>query len=69
MIFVFPQIYTVDVADELEQYHGGNHVMTDDKAPVEVLGMQALDGLINDEVDYYREIYNKEGMKGLLNLL
>ena len=41
-------------------------IMTDDKAPVELLGMKVIDELIQDEVRYYRDIYEREGIKGLL---
>ena len=34
-------------------------VMTDDKAPVELLGMKAIDELIQDEVAYYKNIYDE----------
>ena len=40
--------------------------MTDDKAPVELLGMQVIDDLIGDEVEYYRGIYEERGIEGLL---
>ena len=43
--------------------------MTDDKAPVELLGMQVIDQLIQDEVAYYKDIYEREGISGLLNSL
>ena len=43
--------------------------MTDDKAPVELLGMQVIDQLIQDEVTYYKGIYQKEGIGGLLKSL
>lgn len=42
------------------------NIMTDDKAPVELLGMKVIDELIQDEVQYYRDIYEREGIKGLL---
>ena len=42
------------------------NIMTDDKAPVELLGMKVIDELIQDEVRYYRDIYEREGIKGLL---
>ncbi len=35
----------------------GNLILTDDRAPVELLGMQVLDEIIADELDYYRELY------------
>ena len=40
--------------------------MTDDKAPVELLGMKVIDQLIRDEIGYYKEIFEKEGIRGLL---
>lgn len=57
------------VGSHLEQYHGGNYVMTDDKAPVELLGMKVIDSLIGNEVEYYKNIYDKEGIKGLIEAL
>lgn len=41
-------------------------IMTDDQAPVELLGMQVIDELIADEVSYYKKIYQEGGIKGLL---
>jgi spermidine synthase len=39
---------------------GGEHILTDDRAPVEILGMQALDTLISDTLEAYG------GVEGLL---
>ena len=39
--------------------------MTDDKAPVELLGMQVIDQLIQEEVAYYKDIYEEQGISGL----
>ena len=50
----------------LTVYQAGEHIMTDDKAPVELLGMQVIDELIKDEVTYYKSIYEEGGIKGLL---
>lgn len=50
----------------MRPYEAGNLVMTDDKAPVELLGMRVIDSLIRDEVEYYRGIYEREGVEGLL---
>ena len=47
----------------------GSHILTDDKAPVEVLGMRMIDSLIEDEVRYYKQIYQREGLQGLLSNL
>ncbi|NEG79324.1 methyltransferase domain-containing protein [Bifidobacterium avesanii] len=41
-------------------------VLTDDKAPVEVLGMRAIDGLIAEQAGPYREILRTEGIGGLI---
>lgn len=43
-----------EVSDSLTVYTGGDCILTDDKAPVEVLGMRVLDELIAGELDYYR---------------
>lgn len=53
----------------LTAYEAGSYIMTDDKAPVELLGMQVIDELIKDEVMYYKEIYEEEGLEGLLESL
>lgn len=50
----------------MKKYEAGNYRMTDDKAPVEVLGMQVIDDLIEGEIGYYKEIFEKEGISGLL---
>lgn len=57
------------VGDKLTEYQAGNYRMTDDKAPVELLGMRVIDELIQDEVRYYKKIYEEEGISGLLNQL
>lgn len=54
-------------AERLAVYEPGDYLLTDDCAPVELLGMRAIDELIRDEVTYYRGIYEKEGLKGLLD--
>lgn len=53
----------------LKHYHGGNRIMTDDKAPVELLGMKVIDELIFEEVSYYKEVYKEKGLKGLIDAL
>ena len=44
----------------------GGAVMTDDRAPVELLSMRAIDAIIREEVAYYKRIYRERGLKGLL---
>ena len=56
-------------ASDLTEYVPGNHLMTDDRAPVELLGMKVLDGLIRDEVAFYKNIYKEEGLTALLERL
>ncbi len=56
-------------ADNLEPYSLGDRVMTDDRAPVELLGMEAIDLLIRDEVNYYREIYEEGGIQALIDAM
>lgn len=58
-----------EIDSELVKYSAGEHCMTDDKAPVELLGMKVIDELIRDELEYYRDIFKKDGLKGLLNEL
>lgn len=55
------------VAANGSTYAKGNYILTDDKAPVELLGMQVIDELIKDEVAYYKEIYKQGGISGLLD--
>lgn len=50
-------------------YGKGDYILTDDKAPVELLGMQVIDQLIEEEVAYYKGIYERDGIQGVLNSL
>ena len=56
-----------DVSGRLAVYEKGEYLLTDDKAPVELLGMQVIDSLIRDEIGYYKDIFREEGLEGLLN--
>jgi spermidine synthase len=57
------------VGEGLTAYEPGDYCMTDDKAPVELLGMRVIDELIQDEVSYYKGIYDENGIQGILQLL
>ena len=57
------------VRENLSKYVSGGRMLTDDKAPVELLGMRAIDAIIRDETMYYRRIYEEQGIKGLLGAL
>lgn len=49
------------------KYEPGNLILTDDKAPVELLGIQVIDSIIEREVKYYKDVYKEEGIEGILN--
>ncbi len=40
--------------------------LTDDRAPVELLGMQVIDDLISEELQYYKDVVREKGIQGLL---
>ena len=54
------------VQENLKPYEAGDCCMTDDQAPVELLGMRVIDDLIRGEVTYYKEIYREQGVQGLI---
>ncbi len=45
----------------------GENILTDDRSPVELLSMRALDNLIQQNLQRYKEIYRREGLDGVLN--
>jgi spermidine synthase len=47
----------------------GDHIFTDDKAPVELLGMRTIDTIIQGEVGQYKEVFKEKGLKGLIEAL
>ena len=53
----------------LESVAKGGHILTDDKAPVELLGMRVVDELIFDEINYYKDIFREKGFRGLFEAL
>ena len=53
----------------LQRYASGGRLLTDDRAPVEKLGMDVIDGLIQRELAYYKEILRAEGLRGLIDAL
>lgn len=66
-----PELKTMmrQVEKTIVPYSSTGHLLTDDKAPVELLGMKQIDLIIKDEVDIYKKIYEDKGIKGLLELL
>ena len=57
------------VSGNLTVYEPGSHIMTDDRAPVELLGMRMIDEVIRDEVAYYKKIYEERGVQGVIDAL
>ena len=55
------------VTDEITPYSAGNRILTDDRAPVEKLGMAVIDDLIQTELGYYKQILKEDGIAGLIN--
>ena len=55
-----------DVYSDLVRYESGGRILTDDKAPVELLGMSVIDDLISAELGAYKNAFEKEGISGLL---
>ena len=53
------------ISKKLVPYYGGEHILTDDKAPVELLGMRTIDGLIGDQLEYYRSALRRDGIQAL----
>lgn len=57
------------VRDNSIAYNAGKLIMTDDNAPVELLGMKVIDKIIRDEVAYYKEIFDENGVQGVVDAL
>jgi spermidine synthase len=55
------------VQSGLRPVNAGGRVLTDDRAPVELLGMRAIDGLIADELGYYKDVFRRGGIRGILD--
>ncbi len=57
------------ISSGLQKYSAGERVMTDDRAPVELLGIRAIDALIFDQAEYYKAVFRAYGFKGLISSL
>ena len=42
------------------------HILTDDRAPVELLSMRAIDQIISQELSYYKQVYRDGGIRAIL---
>ncbi len=62
--------YFMEVVEaQLAPYVAGNRILTDDKAPVELLGMQVIDELIAEELKYYKELFKDKSFSELIDML
>ncbi len=59
--------HLTDVSAAMVRYTAGDKILTDDNAPVELLGMRVIDGIISSELEYYKKVYEEKGLKGLLD--
>lgn len=59
--------FLTDVSGDYIKYEAGELLLTDDKAPVELLGIQVIDSIIEREVKYYKDVYKEQGIDGILN--
>ena len=57
------------IGESLTPWQAGNYLMTDDRAPVELLGMRVIDDLIREEVSWYKWIYEEYGIQGIIDML
>ena len=57
------------VQEAMTAYEPGNLILTDDQAPVEVLGMRVIDEIIQDEIGYYKDLFKEDGIQGILQAL
>ena len=57
------------VSKDLKVVNGGNHILTDDRAPVELLGMKTIDRIIQEEAGSFRSSFRENGFSGLLGNL
>jgi len=57
----------VKIAKNCEKKSASKLLLTDNSAPVELLGMEALDSIIEQELKYYRNLIKTEGLGALLD--
>ena len=58
-----------NVNSRLKSYEGGSLILTDDKAPVELLGMQVIDEMIMEQLAYYKEAFKGMSLSEMLEFL
>ena len=55
--------------EKLTRYEGGDLILTDDKAPVELLGMRVIDEMISEQLAYYKESFKGMSLSEMLDFL
>ena len=58
-----------NVYDSLIKIEDNGYLLTDDKAPVELLGMSVLDEIIVSELNYYKNLIKGKSIKELIDML
>ena len=58
-----------NVCDRLETVEPNEYLLTDDKAPVELLGMRVLDDMIIEDLEYYRSKLRGKSIKQIIDEL
>ena len=59
----------LNIAGKMVPYESKGHILTDDKAPVELLGMSMIDELIQDELAYYKSYYGNMSLREIIDSL
>lgn len=57
------------VEARITPYEGGDLILTDDKAPVELLGMRVVDEMITEELAYYKQMFEGKSISEMLDML
>ncbi len=53
----------------MKKYEGGSYILTDDKAPVELLGMKVIDKMIEEQISYYRDLLRGKSIKEMIEIV
>ena len=54
---------------QIKPHYAGKHILTDDKAPVELLGMAAMDRLVQNNLTTYKHLIHQQGIMNSLKML
>jgi spermidine synthase len=57
------------IADKFEKVEKNEYILTDDKAPVELLGMKVLDEMIGSELSYMKDAIKGKSLKEIFTML